>query len=75
MKIECVTVVLKEDQIYKIGPMIEIINSYYRKGNPGMLLAQIFNGQMKVFTATHEQALKIQEAMGSTVGLKDEARI
>jgi hypothetical protein len=38
------------------------------KGNPGMLLAQIFGRTMKVFVADGAQAEAMQAVMGCPVG-------
>lgn len=69
MKIRAVTVDLNDNQMELIAPVMSKVTEAALEGKPGMLLAQVFDGKMKVFFATAEQAKKMQEAMGSPVGM------
>lgn len=69
MGIPAITVDLDDDQIEEIEPMRERVRVAAAEGKPGMLLAQIIGGVMKVFFATGEQAAEMQRIMGSRVGM------
>lgn len=69
MGIPCITIELSEEQEAQLGPVIAKIAAAEEAGKPGMALAQVIGGNIKVFFASHEQAKEIQRAMGSPVGL------
>jgi hypothetical protein len=66
--IPAITVHLSDEQYERIGPFRQQIGEMADKGNPGMLLAQIFGRTMKVFVADGAQAEAMQAVMGCPVG-------
>jgi hypothetical protein len=67
--IPAITVHLSDEQYERIAPFREQIGELAEKGNPGMLLAQIFGRTIKVFVADGAQAEAMQAAMGCPVGV------
>lgn len=68
MGIPAITVTLSDEQLDAIAPVRRQVSEAANAGEPGMLLAQIINGEMKVFFANQFQASQFQRAMGTRVG-------
>jgi hypothetical protein len=68
MGIPAITIELTDDQLAAIEPVRQKVSEAANAGAPGMLLAQIINGEMKVFFANQFQASQFQRAMGTRVG-------
>lgn len=66
--IPSVGVTLSSAQVAKIATIKDRALAADRAGKPGMVLAQIFGDQMRVFFLEHEAALELQRATGSEVG-------
>jgi hypothetical protein len=67
--VPCITVALSDDQMKAIASKIDEAKAASIAGHPGMILAQIFDGEMKVFFANTFQAAQFQRAMGTPVGM------
>ena len=67
--IPSITVHLSDEQMDMIESLMDTVVWAAANGKPGMLLAQVFRGEMKVFFADMDQAKGIQRAMGAPVGL------
>ncbi|MBR0653437.1 hypothetical protein GXW78_27590 [Roseomonas terrae] len=57
------TVPLDAEQMLMLGPEIDQLNEAAANGHPGMLLAQIFAGRMRVFVISEQQALAFAQIL------------
>lgn len=68
-KITAIRVDLEDDQIATIMPMIAEAREAGDRGEPGMLLAQVVGDHAHVFFIDGAAAMRVQAALGCTVGL------
>lgn len=58
---------LTQEQIDAIAPAYRKTGEMADDGKPGMLLAQIYGDHMRVGIMSHENGVKVIEALGSTM--------
>lgn len=63
-----IIVELTEDQQDAIAPLLVKVSDAEDAGAPGMLLAQVFRGEMVVHFVPNDKARAIQQAVGGKVG-------
>lgn len=51
-------------QMNELEPDLARIAEMASEGRPGMLIAQVFSGHMRVMVVSHETAGKVQQAVG-----------
>jgi hypothetical protein len=73
-RIPAISVDLTDDQLCDIAPAFQKIKEAAASDQPGMLLAQIIGGSMKVFVASMDQAREMQRIMGTRVGKTSDER-
>lgn len=64
---KAINVDLNEDQMEKVQPAVKELRVHAASGHPGMMLAQVHNGKMRVFVIDEEKALKFAEILGVRV--------
>lgn len=67
-KPKAVTVWLTEDQADQIQPTFDVADADFAEQRPGLVLAHVLGGVMKVFYLDHERGLEFQRLLGVEVG-------
>jgi hypothetical protein len=66
-----VPIELTATQREELKPFLEAARAARQFGRPGMVIAQVFDGKMKVGFIRHAQALALLEALGLNVNIRE----